>query len=94
MKLTIVGSRDLTKAQMVFVKDTIEDVIREYKEYSHPLMIISGGARGVDKLAEELAYEYKIRLIIFKPNWKKYGLKAGAVRNKKIVDEADCVLAF
>ena len=56
--------------------------------------IISGGAKGADTLAKRYADENDIKCIEFKPNWDKYGKKAGFLRNRQIVDMSDAVVAF
>lgn len=56
--------------------------------------IISGGARGVDRLGEKFAKIGNIKLTVIKPNWKKYGKKAGFLRNKEMVDKADALIAI
>lgn len=33
-------------------------------------------------------------MIIFKPDWKKFGKKAGLLRNTIIIDNSDTVFAF
>ncbi len=57
-------------------------------------IIVSGGARGIDSLAEIEAKNLKIKTIIFKPDWDRYGKKAGFLRNILIINEADKVIAF
>jgi hypothetical protein len=72
--------------------------------------VISGGAAGADSLGarwvEEhnkegkegwyyLTYDFApIKLTVFKPDWAKYGKRAGFLRNEDIVKAADMVLAF
>ncbi len=56
--------------------------------------IISGGARGVDTLAEQFAKEFNLDLKIFKADWDKYGRAAGPKRNEQMVLVADGVIAF
>ncbi len=57
--------------------------------------IISGGAKGVDTLAEEFADKNKLTKHIIRPNYKKYtGKSAPIIRNKQIIQEADVVLAL
>lgn len=97
MKIAVVGSRDF--------KDTDEarNIIFEMFEpfgRAEPADLVSGGARGIDQLAEEVIdglnkeYDAKIKKIIFKPDWNKYGKRAGFLRNELIINEADFVLAF
>jgi len=90
MKLAIVGSRSFTDYD--FFKHEIETFIFENKlEIS---TIISGGARGTDSMAEIYAKERKIPIEIFLPDWDLHGKKAGYLRNIKIVDASDYVVAF
>jgi hypothetical protein len=42
----------------------------------------------------DLAERLGLELIVFKPDYKRYGRGAPIVRNKQIIEEADCVLAF
>lgn len=86
MKLAIVGSRTFDN------KDLLSKYIKIL--FTYPLVIISGGARGADKLGEAWALNEGIPTKIFYPNWNELGKKAGFVRNKQIVDACDMVLAF
>jgi|AGTN01.2.fsa_nt_gi Protein of unknown function (DUF2493). len=55
--------------------------------------IVSGGARGVDRLAERWADERRIPKLIIKPDYARYGKAAPLWRNFLIVDLADSVVA-
>lgn len=57
-------------------------------------IIISGGARGADNIAEQFAKEFGNEIIIHKPDWNKHGNSAGMIRNSKIVEDCDYVIAF
>lgn len=81
MKVAIIGSRNLKVNLDIHIpKDAT--------------LIISGGANGIDRLAEEYADKHRISKLIIKPEYDKYGKTAPLVRNKKIVDSADMVIAF
>lgn len=56
--------------------------------------IVSGGAKGVDRFAQEFAQLYGLKTIIHYPDWDTYGKRAGFLRNQKIVNDADKVVAF
>jgi len=58
--------------------------------------IIAGGATGADKAASSWAAVNWTRYEEFKPDWKKYGSKAGPLRNQRMLDEGrpDLVIAF
>ncbi len=83
MKLAIIGSRNCPPID-----------IGAYLKYI-PDTIVSGGAKGADTYAREFAKRHNLRLIEFLPEYDKYPPKiAPLVRNKQIVDECDCLLAF
>ena len=82
MKVAIVGSRNLTNLELA------RYVSEEVKE------IVSGGAVGVDFLAAEYAKSKKIKLTEFLPEYERYGRAAPIVRNQKIVDYSDEIIAF
>ena len=48
--------------------------------------IVSGGARGVDSLAEKLANEEGFILKVFPADWNQYGKSAGPIRNRQMVE--------
>lgn len=65
-----------------------------YKRDHRIKRIISGGAKGADKLGERYARRYHIPLLRIKPEWQKYGRGAGLLRNQELVDAADHVFCF
>ena len=63
MKIAIIGSRGLSGNIDAYIpKETTE--------------IISGGAIGIDKCAEEYAKKNNIKLTVIKPNYKEFGRRA------------------
>lgn len=82
MKVAIIGSRTITKADIA--KHIPPDTT----------LVISGGARGVDTLAEKYADEHGIKKLILLPDYELYGKQAPLIRDKLIVDNADLVIAF
>lgn len=89
MKLAIVGGRDYKDYNKF--KGIVDNFI---EEYGTPIEIISGGASGVDTMAALYARENGIILTEFKPDWAKYGKKAGILRNTDIINESTHVLAL
>jgi hypothetical protein len=85
MKLAIVGSRTFNDYGLL---------VSSIKDIPDVTEIVSGGARGADKLAERYAKEKNIPIKIFLPEWDLLGKSAGYIRNKQIVDYCDKVLAF
>ena len=82
MKVAIIGSRGAE------VYDFEKYLPVECKE------IVSGGAKGIDSCAAEYARRKGLVLVEFFPEYDLYGRGAPIVRNKKIVDYSDMVIAF
>ena len=89
MILSIVGTRDYTNY------DNFKNIVNKYiEEVGIPQEIVSGGAKGVDTLAEIYAHEHNIPIKIFKPDWSKFGRAAGILRNTDIINYSTHVLAL
>lgn len=56
--------------------------------------IVSGGAPGVDRAAEQAAKAHGLKTYIYPAEWSKHGNGAGFRRNHDIVAAADRVVAF
>ena len=82
MKLLIVGSR------------TIRDFDLSPYVSSEVDTIISGGAEGIDLLAEQYADDHRLSKFIVRPRYDIYGRSAPLKRNKQMVDMADFVLVI
>lgn len=70
------------------------DLIRRALDDLKPASIISGGAVGVDSMAEQYAKNEGIPFTAIRPEYAKYGRGAPLFRNERIVDSADKVVAF
>lgn len=80
MKLLIVGSRSISEFDLSpYVASDVDTVI-------------SGGAGGVDTLAEQYADKHKLSKYIIRPRYELYGRAAPLRRNEEMVDMADAVL--
>jgi len=89
MKLAIVGDRHYRNYGKFSKR-----VDKFIKENGKPTLIISGGARGVDHMAEQYAAEHEIPTKIFPADWEQFGRAAGPIRNADIVNACTHVLAF
>ena len=58
------------------------------------ITIVSGTARGADRLGERYAAEHNLRIERFPAEWEKYHKGAGPIRNMKMVQSADVVIVF
>ena len=101
MKTIIAGSRTIQDLA------TIEEAIQKSK--FHITSIVSGGAKGVDTLAETWAKINNVPCQVFPADWKnltapnafvktnsygKYNALAGMDRNKKMAKEGDALIAI
>jgi hypothetical protein len=61
-----------------------------------PTLIIHGAAKGADTLAGRWAKEFNIPVLVFPADWKKYGRRAGPIRNAQMLSEGkpNLVVAF
>ena len=57
-------------------------------------LVVSGGARGADKMGEDWAKEHGIDTLIFPADWDKHGKAAGYIRNEDIIKNCDQAIAF
>lgn len=85
--------------QQRHVFDTIERLKIAADQADRKLVIIHGGARGADTLADEAANFFGVKIKsypISNEDWNKYGKAAGMLRNKQMRDENDphLVVAF
>lgn len=55
--------------------------------------IVSGGARGADRLGEYCSGLFHCGLSIFPADWDKYGKSAGYIRNKQMAEYATHLIA-
>lgn len=80
-RIIIAGSRDFTDYQSA--RNNSLSVIKNDKE----IEIVSGGCRGVDKLAEKFAKEMDFKFKEFPADWS-LGKRAGYIRNKQMAEYA------
>ena len=82
MKLLIAGSRSITEFDLAphIPSDTTT--------------IISGGAKGIDTLAEDYVDKNGLEKVIVRPEYTKYGRAAPIKRNYQMVDMCDSVLVI
>jgi hypothetical protein len=55
--------------------------------------VVSGGAPGVDALGEKYAVAADVPLHIYMANWAEHGRAAGPIRNRKMAENADALIA-
>ena len=87
-KLMVCGSRTIVDEQWIFSK--LNELFALHKD----MVVLSGGAAGVDSIGEKWADLHNVPIEHFLPDWKKYGRSAGPRRNKIMVERADYIICF
>lgn len=84
-RVAIIGSRDFADLDAVraFVRGLPVDTV-----------VVSGGARGVDRVAAAEAQRCGLTIVVYRADWIRYGRRAGYLRNVSIVEHAERVVAF
>lgn len=85
----IIGTRRRDKpSDLILVRDKFFEIYHEGD------WIVSGGCpKGGDRFAESIAKAWGIPILIFHPNWGKYGTAAGFIRNNYIAQYSEILIA-
>lgn len=103
MRVLVCGGRDFTDKDLIY--KTLYDFCDKHGLWYEPdeygntfptIHIISGEARGVDRIATAFAVVNWTGYSGFPADWNKYGKAAGYIRNKQMLEEGkpDVVIAF
>ena len=85
MKVIIAGSRSFCDYA------SLSAVMKDIKNISE---VVCGCAPGTDELGKKWANEHNIKVTFFPAEWNIYGKAAGTIRNHKMGDYADYLVAF
>ena len=88
VRVGAVGSRTWRDAATVF------RVLDDLNARVHIVELVSGGAAGADSTAASWARKRRIPVVIYNADWAAFGKRAGAIRNRSIVDAIDIIVAF
>ena len=96
VRIIIAGGRDFDnfcflelKCNHVFHSLSEEGILSGHiKEDTPNMEIISGTAKGADKLGEAFANKYHIKVKRFPADWNTYGKRAGYIRNEQMAKYA------
>ena len=92
IKVIIAGTRDFNDYD--FLKKNVDYFLQGINPNNEEIEIVSGNARGADKLGERYAKERNLPVKLFPANWDKYGKRAGYLRNQEMANYADVLIAF
>lgn len=87
MRVLITGSREWAD---------VATMCEEFCKLPDDTVVIHGGARGADAMADRMARGEHMAVEVYPADWKAHGKAAGPIRNQKMLDEGkpDLVLAF
>ena len=88
MKVIIAGGRGFNDYDLLCRK--ADKILSRQSE----IEIVSGAARGADKLGERYADERGYPIKRFPADWGTFGKKAGYMRNEDMAEYADALIAF
>lgn len=88
MHVVIAGSRSFS--DFTFLEYRCNEILLPYKD----ITIISGGAKGADRLGELYAMEKGYNLIRRPALWQIYGRAAGHIRNEEMAKLCDLAILF
>jgi hypothetical protein len=57
-------------------------------------IVIHGGARGADSLADDAAFLWGLERKVFRADWQRHGKAAGPIRNQAMIDEGQPTRAY
>lgn len=93
MKVIIAGSRNIPEKLSEELVDTILTSL--FKDLNIKVTeVVSGTARGGDKIGEAWAYFNAIPVKKFPANWDKYGKRAGYLRNSEMAEYGEMLVAI
>lgn len=91
MKLLITGSRAIAENEANYQR-LANEIKSRYPSIS---LLLHGGAKGADQLADRYGREHGIPVNVIRPDYEQYPEKvAPLMRNTELVQLADAVIAF
>ena len=87
-RVVVAGSRDFNDYNL------LSSELDKFLAGKKNVTIISGTARGADRMGEQYAAEHGYKIDQFPAEWSKYHQGAGPIRNLEMVKTADAVVAF
>ena len=92
-RIMVIGGRDFTDYKLLC--ETVGNRINWMAKLHRSVEIISGDClKGADKLAKQYATDYHFDYVGYPADWNQYGKRAGAIRNRTMVDLCDEAVVF
>ena len=91
-KVIIAGSRGFE--DYALLKNTMDALLKIRMEQGEEIAILCGEARGADALGKRYASERGFAVLSFPADWRRFGKKAGVIRNRQMAEAADACVCF
>ena len=93
MRVLVCGSRHFNDRELM------QKELYSYFDVDDTVTLIHGDAKGADRMSEEVLkgfFKGGFEVLRFPADWEKYGLAAGPIRNRQMLEEGkpDLVIAF
>lgn len=83
IRIIVAGGRDFDNYDLL--SKTLTDYLDKLEAWElDRVVFISGGARGADRMGEEIAKECGFPVRRFPADWNRYGKSAGYIRNREM----------
>jgi hypothetical protein len=91
-KIIVAGGRDLEKYELVC--RALDKVLSSFYSKGDEVIIVSGKAKGADRLGEVYANNHNLEVEEYPADWEKNGKSAGFIRNSLMANNAEYLVAF
>lgn len=81
-RVMVAGGRDFGDYSLLAT--SLDRILEPYQD----IKIVSGHARGADQLGEQYAKEQGLPCTVFSAEWKRFGKRAGFIRNAQMLEYA------
>lgn len=87
-RVIIAGSRNFNDFEL------LEKKMLFFLQNKKNVVVLCGGARGADELGRQFAEKHGFMIEMFPADWKKFGKRAGVVRNREMAQSASGCVVF
>lgn len=91
-KVIVAGSRNFENYALL--KNTMDALLKIRMEQGEEIAIVCGEARGADALGKRYASERGLAVLSFPADWRRFGKKAGVIRNRQMAEAANACVCF
>lgn len=91
-RICIAGSRTFNDYELA--EEILTDFVNAYLKPDTKVIIVSGNAKGADRIGEQLAENYGLDIEDYPARWDLHGRSAGYKRNVEMAEVSDAIIIF